>query len=670
MTERLPGRLSRAALLSLGLCAAATAHPPLQDSTPPAPGATSALVSTRVIGMSLGGRPMRAVVVMAGEAPLEQRQGVLVVATLDGLAIADHRLVAATLDHLRELPDLAQRLGRRALVLVPVANPDGLMLENLGSSSGPRPVAGNRRPDDADRDGRVDEDGPSDLDGDGEIAWMRVPDGQGEWVVDEHDPRAMRKARTTRGERGTHRLLREGLDNDGDGAWQEDDTSGVLLDENFPHGWMPHRATAGAYPLSEPESRALADFVHGHPGFGAVLVIGDEDTLASLPGVAKSVERGGFGGGFRKALDGVLEEDGKVFEEWKRRFQALPGGKHEVKGESLQPGGLLAWVYHQAGRWPIGLRPWAIPEELPKPDASKPEKPEPEPEPEPGGGDAGRTGEAGSEGAGAAAAGGGNEQVAAAAGEATGGESAASAASGAEDARGSDEPVAADAAGAVPGPAGEAATAAGEKPEAGAAGPGDKAGAEPDGPTSDKDSPVSAAVLAWLDSQRAGAGFLPWTAFEHPEFGEVEIGGLSAATRLSAGRLDSEQEALAARLGDFLLEALAMLPVLAFEDLEITQHGEGLYTVEVALVNTGVLPTSSRFAADARLARPVRVRAQLPPGVERLHGPPQELVRHLAGGGGRAELRWVLAGASTGTRLLITADADTVDDITLEVTLP
>ena len=40
------------------------------------------------------------------------------------------------------------------------------------------------RPIDQDRDGLVDEDGPEDLDGDGEITWMRGPDPAGDWIAD------------------------------------------------------------------------------------------------------------------------------------------------------------------------------------------------------------------------------------------------------------------------------------------------------------------------------------------------------------------------------------------------------------------------------------------------------------------------------------------------------
>jgi hypothetical protein len=52
-----------------------------------------------------------------------------------------------------------------------------------------------------------------------------------------------------------------------------------------------------------------------------------------------------------------------------------------------------------------------------------------------------------------------------------------------------------------------------------------------------------------------------------------------------------------------------------------------------------------------------------------MNGPTQVLVPHLAAAGGRHELRWVIAG-EPGSTVTLHADADTVMDIDLEVTLP
>ena len=76
-------------------------------------------------------------------------------------------------------------------------------------------------PKDDDRDGLVDEDGPDDLDGDGNICTMRRKDPFGQYKTDPEDPRLM--VRVKPGEKGEWTLLgEEGIDNDGDGKVNED----------------------------------------------------------------------------------------------------------------------------------------------------------------------------------------------------------------------------------------------------------------------------------------------------------------------------------------------------------------------------------------------------------------------------------------------------------------
>jgi hypothetical protein len=586
------------------------------------------VASVEVLGSSASGKELRALVLALGERPLAERQGLLVVAGLDGRRHSDGELVLAAAEWLLDGPgddaasgsdavDLAQRLGDKILVLVPVADPEGAAATS-GEFGAIRALPGNRRPDDADRDGRIDEDGPNDLDGDGLITWMRVPDGAGEWLIDEHDPRALRKAEDD--ERGTHRLLREGLDDDGDGAFDEDGGEGVQIDRNFAHGFKEHTATGGTHPLSEPETKALVDFLLGHPGLTSVVVVGEDDTLVSAPSKARSVDRGGFGG-FRDPLDGLLEDDIESLAIITELFEQAADGKHDVKSSGPADGSLLAWAYHQAGRWPLGLRTWAPPEDFPGDDKKDDDKKDDDKKD--GDKKDGDGGESDS------------DEGDADAGDADAGD--------ADDEGDADE---------------------GDESDA----DGDEETEDADEPTSDPESPVPAAVLAWLDAERDGEGFVPWKAYDHPDLGPIEIGGLHPT--LLVDPPSEAVEALTGRLAAFLLAVLDAGPVLAFEDVELTPHGNGLVTVELALVNTGRLPTAPRFGADARIVRPARVSLQLPAGVQRVGGPAQILVNRLEGLGGRRELRWVLSGVTKGASITVIVDTDTTADLELELTLP
>ena len=110
---------------------------------------------------------------------------------------------------------------------------------------------------------------PCDVDGDGEILLMRVEDPDGEWKVSSLDKRAM--ARRSPDEDGGvyYRVYQEGLIKEYDGATFKPSPLkwGIDLNRNYPAAWeLEHRQSgAGPYPLSEPETRAVAGFVLAHP---------------------------------------------------------------------------------------------------------------------------------------------------------------------------------------------------------------------------------------------------------------------------------------------------------------------------------------------------------------------------------------------------------------------
>ena len=67
------------------------------------------------------------------------------------------------------------------------------------------------------------------------------------------------------------------------GSHAEDGTDGPQPDRNFPHGWKEHDPASGAVPLSEPEARALAEFVLARPELFAVLVVGAQEIVPLDP---------------------------------------------------------------------------------------------------------------------------------------------------------------------------------------------------------------------------------------------------------------------------------------------------------------------------------------------------------------------------------------------------
>jgi hypothetical protein len=152
-------------------------------------------------------------------------------------------------------------LDTHVLFIRPKFNPDGADVA-LTTIHNPRSTP---RPYDEDADGLLDEDPPNDLDKDGYATRMRVPNPNGIWKKSAEDSRIM--LRREPGDEGEFfDLYSEGVDDDGDGAFNEDDVGGIDMNRNFPRNWGMEfeQSGAGPYPLSEPETRATIEFLHAH----------------------------------------------------------------------------------------------------------------------------------------------------------------------------------------------------------------------------------------------------------------------------------------------------------------------------------------------------------------------------------------------------------------------
>ena len=210
-----------------------------------------------------------------------------------------------------------------------------------------RETSTNDEPFDDDHDGLVDEDGPDDLNGDGLITWMRVADADGEYIPDPLEPRLMLKADRLKGERGAWRFLTEGRDNDGDKAWNEDGPGGVNFNRNFPFGFRFFEAGSGRHPISEVETRALADFVIAHPNIGIVFTFGSADNLVQTP----------KGEAPKRPPVALHEEDVVWYRELGKAWRETLGLKKELNGVS-EPGTFSDWMYFHRGRLSLAARAW------------------------------------------------------------------------------------------------------------------------------------------------------------------------------------------------------------------------------------------------------------------------------------------------------------------------
>ncbi len=173
-------------------------------------------------------------------------------------------------EHYGRVDRITKLVDERAFYVVPTVNPDGRAHWFTGPNTTNSSRSG-KAPRDDDRDGLLDEDGYDDIDGDGQVTQMRKKDPNGRFKVSPDDPRLLVPIKP--GEKGEYEDLGdEGLDNDGDGQVNEDPPGGYDMNRNWPADWQPDHVQAGAgdFPLSWPETRAVAAFLLDHPNVAGV----------------------------------------------------------------------------------------------------------------------------------------------------------------------------------------------------------------------------------------------------------------------------------------------------------------------------------------------------------------------------------------------------------------
>jgi hypothetical protein len=169
---------------------------------------------------------------------------------------------------------IRKMVDERVFYIFPSVNPDG---RDLWLHTGDSARSG-QVPMDNDSDGLYDEDGAEDLDGDGEVGSMfiKVKPGEGTHRLSDIGDRLVPIQKNIKGkpdELGDYKYIgSEGIDNDGDGRYNEDGGGGYDPNRDWPSYWQPNyiQRGAGAYPFYWPESKATGDFFYAHPNIAGV----------------------------------------------------------------------------------------------------------------------------------------------------------------------------------------------------------------------------------------------------------------------------------------------------------------------------------------------------------------------------------------------------------------
>ncbi len=459
-------------------------------------------------------------------------------------------------------PQSTRLLDTRVLYIAPRMNPDGAELfldqrhRRVRSSVRPYP--------------RLDEqDGlyEADVDGDGRLLTMRVRDPNGPWKLHPDEPRLLvPRAPDDDPQAGPYyRQLPEGLIRNYDGVTIKlsPELEGLDLNRNFPLEWTfeSEQIGAGPYPTSEPEVRAVVQFIVDHPN------------------ITGGISFHTFSGVYLRPYGTHPDEHFNAEDLWRfqeigkhaTRFTGYPAVSvfHDFKYHPKQTikGVFDDWMYDHLGVYAWTCELWS-PQQQAGIDLTK----------------------------------------------------------------------------------------------------------RPDGKGSQyiewyRDHPIEddLKLLKWNDEQLEGRGFINWYTAQHPQLGEVELGGWDddyCWRNPPPPRLEKE----IAPHADFIVFHALISPRLEFKEITVMPVGEGAFHIRALVQNTGWLPTHvTDRAKEKKLIRPLEVEIALPEGAALVSGERKVEAGQLAGRAlknttywnsdptdDRAKVEWVVR-APQGSAVTITA---------------
>jgi murein tripeptide amidase MpaA len=423
--------------------------------------------------------------------------------------------------------EVARLVDGTAFYIIPMVSPDGV--EFCLSTPG-RVRSGVRLyPDEEPKDGLE----PEDINGDGLILQMRIADPGGGWKVSPKDARLLVPRAFDDAEGTFYRVHPEGLIRNFDGVEIKEAPSkhGLDFNRNFPANWavQSKQKGAGEYPFSEPETRAIGNFVLKHPnicglhtfhtGFESIIRPPCTTNDKDIP--REDLERVLDIGNYGKQCTGY------VMFSYNQLYENI----------YVAYGDFATWAYDHLGLICYCDELWDL------------------------------------------------------------------------RARGCNDPM-------------ELAKLQKER-------------------NHEKLEEFALAELKWNDEVLGGSGFVNWRPFEHPQLGQVEIGGWKPLLRNNAPPQLMEQTCH--NIMRFVVGHAKASPRIRAWTHETQALGDNVYRIAIVVQNDGYLPTNiTRQAINVDVAKPVDAFLELGEGDQILLGKEKETVGCLSGYGGRKKVEWLI----------------------------
>ena len=169
-------------------------------------------------------------------------------------------------------------------------------------------------------------------------------------------------------------------------------------------------------------------------------------------------------------------------------------------------------------------------------------------------------------------------------------------------------------------------------------------------------------MLKWSDEALEGKGYIDWYPFEHPQLGQVELGGWDAQYAFRNPPPPFLEKEIAP-FAEWLIWQSLISPRLELYEASAKALGKGAYRVRVVVHNTGWLPSYvTKVATEKKLVRGVVCEIELPEGATLEAGKPRQELGQLEGRAykpatpdaddateDRAKVEWVVHAPEGGT---------------------
>ena len=192
-------------------------------------------------------------------------------------------------------------------------------------------------------------------------------------------------------------------------------------------------------------------------------------------------------------------------------------------------------------------------------------------------------------------------------------------------------------------------------------------------------------ILKWMDENLTESeGFMPWTHFDHPQLGDVEIGGFNIKFVLQNPPVKFLEEEIDKHIR-YMFRAVRALPRLSFDKAEAVKLADGLYQVKAVIGNRGFMSSYS-FKEGLKSPQVPEITVTLSGAESFTEGKEKTKIGHLGGYGNTDYMSWnfpattietvptckevrYIVKAQAGSKLTLTAEGGHCGKITEEITL-